>query len=244
MLIRELLNEGPELSSSIKNVNVHIGNIIGMVYNQLETMAQSFGSKTNAIKFNPNNPNAYSMKGFKKLIGSVKARWFHAYGNNFKAELYSLADQSGGKGKELKNFLFNPETGPNISKGGELLNTELAKILIKLGNAIDSPEMTKKAQQWIIADDKLKKLIVELEAELEKQGGDTVDEPVEPKQDKPKAPNTTSQQKSQAEIVVNQVLDRLPRDIAHAIRMKIAKSDNKLMALQQELKNRKIDLKY
>lgn len=240
MRIRELLNEGPELSSSIKNVNVHIGNIIGMVYGQLEQMAHSFGTRTNATKFGKGH--SYKMIGFKKLDSSVKARWFHAYGNSFKAELYSLAEQSGPRGKELMKFLFDPISGPIESKGKNFFDSGLAEILRDLGRSLDSPEMVRKAEKWIEADDKLNDLLEKLEAELEKQSGNVADEPVTSAPSKPKAPSATGQQKSQAEDIVNQVLSRLPRDIAHDIRTKISRSDNKLMALQQELTKRNIAL--
>jgi len=50
-----------------------------------------------------------------------------------------------------------------------------------------------------------------------------------------KKDNVVGQQAAQAELVVNQVLSGLPKDIAAGIRSRIAKSDNKLLALKQEM---------
>lgn len=53
-----------------------------------------------------------------------------------------------------------------------------------------------------------------------------------------KQPNVISQQNQQVEAIVNSVLKDLPSNVAGEIRNAIAKSDNKLAALQAEMKKR------
>lgn len=53
-----------------------------------------------------------------------------------------------------------------------------------------------------------------------------------------KKPNVVSQQNQQVEQIINSVLGGLSPDVAGEIRRAIAKSDNKLGALQQEMKKR------
>jgi hypothetical protein len=58
---------------------------------------------------------------------------------------------------------------------------------------------------------------------------------------KQKAPSM-GQQLSQADMIINQVLGDLDKKVAHEIRMKLAKTDNKLLVLQQELNSRGIQM--
>jgi hypothetical protein len=54
--------------------------------------------------------------------------------------------------------------------------------------------------------------------------------------------NNNGQQSAQANNMVDQVLNSLDKKTAHEIRLAIARSDNKLIALQQELNRRNIQL--
>jgi hypothetical protein len=53
-------------------------------------------------------------------------------------------------------------------------------------------------------------------------------------------PSATGHQQQQVDKIVNDVLKSLPSSIAGDIRNAIARSPNKLLALQQELKDRNI----
>lgn len=52
----------------------------------------------------------------------------------------------------------------------------------------------------------------------------------------------TGMQNSQADQIISQVLGSLDKKVAHEIRQAISRSDNKLMALQQELQKRNINI--
>lgn len=61
-------------------------------------------------------------------------------------------------------------------------------------------------------------------------------------EEKPKKQDTHSQNMSQVDMIINHGLSQLDPKIAHEIRTTIARSDNKLLAMQQELAKRNIKL--
>jgi hypothetical protein len=129
----------------------------------------------------------------------------------------------------LQQFLRGVEADGELEMKrsfGNIAN-ELPRILAKLGQHLNAPQLTKNANRWMQNKAAYEEYIANLELE------DEYDEPVVAKS--PKNP-AIGQQRSQVEDIVNDVLSKLPKKIAGDIRNAIARSPNKLQALQAELK--------
>lgn len=84
-----------------------------------------------------------------------------------------------------------------------------------------------------------------LHSEWDNAWGDAADvrkEKEQKQKSKKDIQQTTGAQSSQADTIINQVLGDLDKKVAHDIRTAISRSDNKLLALQQELSKRNIKM--
>jgi hypothetical protein len=95
--------------------------------------------------------------------------------------------------------------------------------------------MVARAQAWIKQREAYKALLKEL--------ADSFKEPKhEPEREKKTKDPQVGQQSQQIEKIVNDVLAKLPKEVQHSVRTSIARADNKLMALKQELDKRNIKI--
>ena len=209
------ITESTSPEATIKAIIADIGHPVSAVYSQLANMADKFvASKGN-------------LKGFNMIAGGVGSRWYNQfYFNRLQRELYDLVKYYPRHSEILKQFLSNrPETFGAISR-------ELPETLVQFANKINNKDLARAASRWIEVRKQYVRTLNQLEADAEDEEDE---EPTQPAQ-----PNVTGQQASQAEQIVADVLRRLPRNIAGDIRNAIARSPNKLLALQQELQRRNI----
>jgi len=169
-------------------------------------------------------------RGFRMVAAGIGGRWVQSmYVGRLQNELYDLCKYNTRRTVELQQFLRGVEADGELEMKrsfGNIAN-ELPRILAKLGQHLNAPQLTKNANRWMQNKAAYEEYIANLELE------DEYDEPVVAKS--PKNP-AIGQQRSQVEDIVNDVLSKLPKKIAGDIRNAIARSPNKLQALQAELK--------
>lgn len=216
MRLRELL-EAPELPTTINAVATDIGNNIMQLFRQMDIMLDRLIEKNK------------SSDGFGFIAGSAASRWMHNNWDRLNMELFDLARQSGAKGHALKTWLSLRE------KKFFDISSSLPPILTELGKKLGSTHLSNNAKAWDKAN-------MELWAKFSSSEAPK-DEPVKPPaEDKPKIKSAIPQQNVQAEQMVNAILSSLPAGVAGEIRNTIARSPNKLQALQAEITRRGINL--
>jgi hypothetical protein len=173
-------------------------------------------------------------RGFRMVAAGIGGRWVQSmYVGRLQNELYDLCKYNTRRTVELKQFLRGIETDGELEMKrsfGSIAN-ELPRILAKLGQHLGAAQLTKNANRWMQNKAAYEEYIANLELE------DDYDEPAVAKS--PKNP-AIGQQRSQVEDIINDVLSKLPKKIAGDIRNAIARSPNKLQALQAELQKRNV----
>lgn len=224
MRLRELLIEGPSAKSTIASIVADIGNPIESVYANLKNMAEKFYE------------NKGNLKGFGLLSAGVGARWYNNfYFNRLQNELYDLARLAPKYSSELKEFLRGEDRDGELKlpKRFSMISRELPQILENMGRKIDSAELTRAALRW----QRLKRDYENFLANLDNDENDEYDD-----KPKPVKSNISAQQNQQAQNIINTALKKLSPKIAGDIRNSIARSPNQLLALQQELERRGLDV--
>lgn len=212
------VSESTSLDSTIKSITNHTTDIM-QVFEALKSMAE---------KWFYNNGN---LKGFHRNAAGIGKRWFDQfYFNRLQNELYDLTKYSPHHSAQLRQFLKMASDGGSISFID--ISKYLPDILQDLGSKIKSPDLERFAANWSRWYDSYYDALNSIGSEEE----DDYQPPSEPK------PNIVGQQNAQVEKIVNDVLSSLPKNLAGEIRNAIAKSGNKLAALQQELGKRGISL--
>lgn len=209
-----IVDEGPELTSTVRAITNDIGEPILQLYNTLRSMAKQFQESKG------------DLKGFQMIAAGASQRWYdNFYFNRLGKELRHLTQQSPRYAGELHAFLST------LPKNFAELSAKLPEILLQIGQKSKNEELSRKAQVWINARNSYRNYLKELES----SGDDEYDEPVK----SPKNP-ALGQQAGQADSIVNDILRKLPSKVAGDIRNAIARSPNKLQALQSELQKRGI----
>ena len=215
MRLRELL-EAPELPTTVNAVATDIGNNIMNLFRDMDSMLDRLIEKNK------------SSDGFGFIAGSTASRWMHNNWNRLNMELFDLARQSGARGAALKAWLSRRE-----NKFFDI-SSSLPPILSDLGKKLNSVHLEKNANAWNQANR-------ELWAKF--SSSEPKEEPVKTStENKPAVKSATPQQNVQAEQMINAILASLPGGIAGEIRNAIARSPNKLQALQAEIARRGITL--
>lgn len=213
--IDDYMTEGPSIDTTLRAIINDIGEPVLQLYSALKTMAR---------KYHDSNG---SLTGFKLVAGGPKRRWYDTfYFNKLGKELRHLTQQAPRHSAELVDYLSDMPT-----RFGEIEHG-LPEILVKIGTKINNKELARNAENWIAARNEYSAFIDALESEGEDQDS-------QPSPKTPKNP-TTGQQSSQVDQIVSSILNSLPKSVAGDIRNAIARSPNKLMALQVELKRRNI----
>ena len=211
--------EGTSIESTLRAVINDIGEPVTNVY---DTM------KFQAMKYMENHGELD--RGFRMVAAGIGGRWVQSmYVGRLQNELYDLCKYNTRRTVELQQFLRGVEADGELEMKrsfGNIAN-ELPRILAKLGQHLNASQLTKNANRWMQNKAAYEEYIANLELE------DDYDEPAVAKS--PKNP-AIGQQRSQVEDIVNDILSKLPKKIAGDIRNAIARSPNKLQALQAELK--------
>jgi len=219
----EFVTEATELKSSIAAVNSDIGNPITQIYDAQERMARKWAS------------TQISMNGFQMMSASIGSRWYHQQGRQLVGHLKDLALQAGknAAGQSLYRFMG---TIPSRWKD---IEGSVPELLLDLGKRLKNELMVRNATKWIEQREAYYDLLEELKDSFKNHDD-------EPSDKKSKAPDDKKiqlgKQNAEVERIVNSVIERLPKDLQHGIRHALARSDNKLLALKQQLEKRGIKL--
>ncbi len=216
------LGEGPSLPSTLKSI-VTNGEPITQLYGKLKAMAKRWVE------------NNGSLKGFHRNAAGQSAQWFHNfYFDKLQADLYALSKQSPRYAAPLINYLKDASEDRESRITFTEISRSLPPILFKMGKQMGDQSLTQFAYSWNSRREEYESYLANLEAE-----DDTDDEYDEP-EIKPEKSKVPGQQNAQVEQIVNDILAKLPKNVAGDIRNAIARAPNKLQALQQELSKRKI----
>ena len=181
------------------------------------------------------------LKNFKFLIGSRGKRWYdNFYWNKMQSDLYTLLKTlpSNADKNDLRDFLNLNTDKDSIGRGGHLkwntIQDNLPEVLRDIGKQIKNEDLYKFGLNWIEARDKFYDFLAVIEAEAQQDG------PNLRKADSPQSNNAmlAARQRSQAEEMVNAIIKRLPANVQGDVRQAIARSDNKLQALEKEIMRR------
>lgn len=241
------LTEGFNLDSSIKSIISDIGTPVTNTYDALRNSAINYMHKNGSL----------DRWGF--IAGSVESRnWWDTIWSpatrasrntngqaqaGLQGQLYDLTRQVGQNGAELSALLSRMITDRRRFTS---LASELPPILARIGKKIGSDALYARAVKWQREHAEYEAWLREFSGADEvsvtrrrnkKEEPEMVQEPP-----KPKLPSAIPAQNAAAENVVNAVLRNLPNGVAGDIRQAIAKSHNKIAALQAELVKRGIAL--
>lgn len=216
------LDEGPSLPSTLKSIATN-GEPITQLYGKLKAMAKRWVD------------NNGSLKGFHRNAAGQSAQWFNNfYFNKLQNDLYALTKQAPKYAPPLIAFLKDASEDRERHINFTEISRSLPPILFQIGKRMGDESLARFAHSWKARKDEYDSYLSQLEAEADMD--DEYDEP-EVKPEKSKVPG---QQNAQVEQIVNDILAKLPKNVAGDIRNAIARAPNKLQALQQELSKRKI----
>ena len=216
------LEEGPSLPSTLKSI-VTNGEPITQLYGKLKAMAKRWVD------------NNGSLKGFHRNAAGQSAQWFNNfYFNKLQAELYALTKQAPKYAPPLIDFLKDASEDRERHINFTEISRSLPPILFQIGKRMGDQNLTQFASNWNSRREEYESYLADLEDQAD--GEDDFNEPVV----KPEKSKMPGQQMAQVEQIVNDILAKLPKNIAGEIRNAIARSPNKLQALDQELTKRKI----
>lgn len=209
-----VVDEGTSLVTTLTAIKNDIGEPVLQLYATLRQMAKQLYH------------NKGSLHGFRMIAAGAGKRWYDTfYFNKLGKELRHLTQQRPRHAAPLNDFLGT------LPKNFNELTNGLPQILVQIGQKIGDNELVRKSQMWISANNDYNNYLGDLEA----SGED--DEFNEPKDKALKNP-AMGQQASHADSIVSDILRKLPGKIAGDIRNAIARSPNKLQALQAELQKR------
>lgn len=217
------LAEANSLEGTVKTIADH-GKYIAQVFEQLKAMAKRYVDGRG------------DLKGFAMVAGGVGSRWFNDfYFNKLQAELYALTKQAPKHSQALIYFLKDASEDREHKISFNEISKQLPTILFNMGHKMKSGALTQFADNWGNRYHEYKNYLSKIEIEA----GYDNDDFDEPKVKAPKS-DTMGKQNAQVDQIVSGVLAKLPKKVAGDIRNAIARSDNKLQALHQELKKRDI----
>lgn len=228
MRLYEILTEGADIRSTIMSITDEIGTPIADLYERL-SHAMKRAADMNGLDSHGR------IVGQGLIIGGEGSRWAeNHYIPKLEKELYALAKQT--KAAEpLRQYLVN-----NTKKNFTNLATNLPPILMGIAKKINAKSLYDNAEQWQKMRIEFEQYVTELAQDADEYGETGYDDSA-PRPEK--GPNPIAGQNVAAETIINDVLNK-PEVRRHAgeIRNILARSDNKLATLQQELSRRGIRL--
>jgi hypothetical protein len=224
-LIRTQINESTSVESALKIVINDISEPITAVYDKLKFMAKRYVHDHGELN-----------RGWKMVEMGEGARWVqNMYNAQLKGALYALIKYNPKRTGDLQQFLAGREVNGEIEmkRSFNNISSELPEILAKVGNYIESPELSRAARRWIQNKTEYENYLSSLEDDE-----DDYDAPLV----KPEKSKLPGQQNAQADQIVNNILKKLPNKVAGDIRNAIARTPNKLQSLQAELQKRGVSV--
>lgn len=247
MRIYEIISEGYSLESSVQSVASDIGAPVTQVYDALkESALRWLDGHDDLSKWPYIASSVVTRTWWDKIWDPVVSAKKGKASAGLQGHLWDLSRQSGPAGRELSALLKQMITARG--NWGSLSST-LPPILDRIGRNVNSDLLVTRAKQWSkehqeyqqfiddLANDKIKDLPA-------KKGKGKAEHPdqVEISPVK-KGPSLVAGQNVAVERLINDILSNLPSSVAGDIRQAIAKSGNKLSALQTEIAKRKISLR-
>jgi len=246
MRIKEIITEAFNLQNTMASVSSDIGNSVTDTFDELKKSAANWMGGHD------------SLKGWGFVSGGVETRaWWDKIWtplttpkkgsgkptSGLQGELYDLSRQAGKSGRPLTELLHDMIT----SRGSFLtLSRKLPPILISIGRAHGNENLVSRSMKWQEDLRDFEKWISELESsepKITKSKRGATDKPEVSLPPAAKSiPSAIPGQNVAAEKIVNDILRNLPSGVAGDIRRSIAKSQNKIMALQAELSRRGIQI--
>lgn len=239
MRISEIISEAFSLENTMSAVAADIGNNVTNTFDDLKKSASAWlgthddlrgwgfisgGIETRSWWDKVWSPLSNPKKGGKTVTG-------------LQGELYDLSKQAGRSGRILSNLLSDMIT----DRGNFMrLSRRLPPILVAIGEAHGHDLLVSRAKKWSRDLSEFEKWLADVEAYRPKtQEKSAAKAPASvPDAKKSAQPSLVPGQNAAAEKIVNDVLRMLPSGIAGDIRQAIAKSSNKIKALQDELAKR------
>lgn len=177
-----------------------------------------------------NNGGELSSRAIRLIVGGQKSRIKNnEYDSSLKPALYSLLDKT--KDNDLKSFLSQ---SVNDQYNMSAIEKTLPQVLLKLSRKLNNKRLETAVQVWIKEINITKSFIESLESHDEDEDDNDISEP--------EVKSSIGSQYSAIDKIVNDALSRVDKKIAGDIRNAISKSDNKLLALQNEFRKRGINL--
>ena len=216
------ISESTSLKTTLKAIVNDTGEPVTATFETLKYLAKRYV-----------NAHGELDRGWRMVAMSTGAKWTEKfYKDKLKNELYDLVKYRPNDTADLKDFLRGVEIGGELETKRSFSNISntLPEILADLGYRLQEPQLIKNAQRWV-------KNLKDYHAYLASLEADDDDDYSAPAPTKSTLPG---QQNAQVEQLVNDLLSKLPKNVAGDIRNAIARSPNKLQALQQELTRRNI----
>jgi hypothetical protein len=220
------LRENVSFESSIKIVVDILTTELPELYRRLGKMAENYSSNHGEID-----------KGFNFIAGGIKSTWYNdVVIKSLRPSLYNLLKHTPKQHRHLLDVFLNATIGQGSMSS---IEHSLIPALGKLGVALKSQKLQQASSAAKNSVNNFYNLIERLNNEYYNSD---VDGDIDSENDVPAEPNVIGQQNIAVDGIINDVLSRIDRRVAGEIRNAIARSDNKLAALQQELRRRGINL--
>src|SRR5574343_515166 len=203
------LVEGPSLQSTVRSIVSDTGSSINMLYDAMQSAAQKLVD------------NRGDVRGIGIVLGGFMSRWMDRfYTNRLQSELHDL----------LKYYPRSTETLKRALIAGMYKYNDVTAIvpeaLIRIGKAEKNGDLLKAGHHWVARHNEFKSFIEKLKSSTEDSDSSVGK--------KDSSGSAIGGQMSAAEKIVADILRKIPGKAAGEIRNAIARSSNKIVALQQE----------
>lgn len=243
MRICEIIVEDVSSQASLKNIVDSLTTEIPSLYRRISMMAEKF-AKTYTPKRENGVYKEYDPRDFYRsasfLTNSQKGSWYKdSFFKTMKPALNNFSKSlPGNLRKELDSLLsdmtingsFNVIEGEMFPLLGKIANLTKND---KLKSAVDTAMRARDAYNASL--DRAETIAADVNSDINSGYSDN--------SPKDKDKSSIGSQNAAVDAIINDVLNRVDKKVAGEIRNAIAKSGNKLMALQHELKRRDINPK-
>lgn len=236
MIFSEILNEdGISYETTLRSIISSLGSPTSNLYVQFKISAENYY----ASSYDPEGRDAWP--GIKSMLSN---RWKEdVWKDSLLGDLQNLCKFKSIQCQELKDYIsaLNAEQYRENTKFKNL-EANLPGILMRVAKRLKEKRLFEIAKKW---RERIKEF-EEYQENLKEKANEYTDDygrRTSSLQPEPKPRDDLSgKQASTAEDIVNNVLKQLPKKIAGEVRNAIARSPNKLMALQKELSDRNISI--
>lgn len=219
MRLYEFIFEDVSANASLKNIVDILTVQMPQLYHRLTIMAEKMHHNKGELG-----------KGFNFVAGGQKNAWYQdVYFRSLKTSLYNFVKSLPVQhGVALKKFLGNED------RKFSDVEHNLLPILGNIAKSTKNSALLSAVNAAIHAKNRFENKCAELDSGAADEESGYIDQPP------PREKGSISVQNQTVEAIINDVLKRVDKKQAGEIRNAIARSQNKLLALQQELTNRNI----